>query len=112
MGIKKQEQQSQLIENILLNKDVLKLEWQSIRKQFIEIYPNFYIEFIKNGIQLSISEERFLLLEKIGLSTKNIATVLGVYPESIHKNRYRLRKKINNTSINSTKYFNETNNNY
>ncbi|MEZ4827610.1 MAG: LuxR C-terminal-related transcriptional regulator [Bacteroidia bacterium] len=36
-----------------------------------------------------------ITLMKMNLSTKEIATILNITPESVNKARYRLRKKLN-----------------
>ena len=45
--------------------------------------------------QLSVQERRLLLLLRIGLSSKEIATLLNISPKSVEISRYRLRKKLN-----------------
>lgn len=93
--IKKPITSAYLLENLLLKKILVKNDWETIQFQFNQIYPLFFIEFIKNRIQLTTGEEQLLALEKLGLKNKTIANLLGVLPESIHKSRYRLKKKIN-----------------
>jgi len=92
---------SDLLENLFLNKVSVKKDWVLIQNQFNKIYPTFFIDFLKKGIQLSTTEERYLLLEKIGMNTQHIASALEVLPESVYTLRYRLRKKINKSPINS-----------
>jgi DNA-binding CsgD family transcriptional regulator len=43
---------------------------------------------------LTHAEERIYALEKLNVSTGQIAWMLGISPESVRKTRYRLRKKI------------------
>ena len=90
-----------LLENIFLNKVSVKKDWVLIQNQFNKIHPTFFIDFLKKGIQLSSAEERYLLLDKIGMNTQHIATALEVLPESVYTLRYRLRKKINKFPINT-----------
>jgi len=85
-----------LLEDLLLKRVHIKNDWDSIQQHFNKSYPLFFIEFIKNGIQLTTAEEQFLVLEKLGLNTKKIANLLKVLPESVHKSRYRLKKKLSN----------------
>lgn len=87
---------SELIEAILATNILIKENWLVIKKQFNAIYPDFFIAYLKKGIQLSTTEERYLLLDKIGMNTQNIADLLQVQPESVYTMRYRLRKKLNN----------------
>lgn len=94
MELKKPLKTDDLLEDLLLKKVTIYDNWETIRQRFNENYPLFFIEFIKKGIQLTTPEEQLLILEKIGLNIKNIAMLLKVLPESVHKRRYRLNKKI------------------
>jgi DNA-binding CsgD family transcriptional regulator len=95
----KQIQQSDLLEDIYLNKVSVKKDWNLIKNRFNVLYPSFYIDFLKKGIRLSATEERYLLLEKIGMTATYIASALGILPESVHKLKYRLNKKINSFQV-------------
>lgn len=88
-----------LFGDIVLHKISIKENWLEIKYRFDCIYPSFFMEFYNSGIQLTTSEERFLLLEKIGINPKNIAQILEVLPESIYTLKYRLQKKIKSQNL-------------
>jgi DNA-binding CsgD family transcriptional regulator len=66
---------------------------------FTEKFENLHHDFIaklKNDYpELTIKEIKFLSFLKIGLSTKQVASIQNVTPAAVHKMRYRIKKKIN-----------------
>ena len=70
-------------------------EWNQFQIYFNDIHPGFTSELIKKAAsKLSASELRLAMLVRLNLSSKEIATILRVTPDSIRVARYRLRKKL------------------
>lgn len=70
-------------------------EWDEFMQFFEDIHP----EFIKNiseasDSKLTSTELRLAMLLRLNLSSKEIASVLRVTPDSVRVARYRLRKKL------------------
>ena len=65
-----------------------------IKKQ---INTSFYDSLNKKHDNLSRNELKLCALIKLNFSSKEMADILGVSPDSINKARYRLRKKLNLT---------------
>ncbi|WP_417884858.1 tetratricopeptide repeat protein [Zunongwangia sp.] len=70
-------------------------EWDEFLSFFQEIHP----QFIKNlseisNSKLSSTELRLAMLLRLNLSSKEIAAILRVTPDSVRVARYRLRKKL------------------
>lgn len=82
--------------NKLLEKAILTDEsWLEFKKAFIESHPDF-LEKLQNEIPtLTQAEIRYIVLLKLGLDTKEIASILGIQPSSIRIYKHRIRKKIN-----------------
>jgi DNA-binding CsgD family transcriptional regulator len=70
-------------------------DWEKFKAQFELHYPEFYIRLHERLPLLTPSEIRLITLLKLQLSTKAMAAILGVSPQSIIKTRYRLKKKLN-----------------
>ena len=70
-------------------------DWHDFKQKFTAVYPLFFSRLEKQGFQLTKSEKRLVALEKLGLSSNEIANLLGISFDSVNTNRYRLRKKIN-----------------
>lgn len=70
-------------------------DWDKYQILFTEAYPNF-ITSLKNTFEnLTPSELRCLCLEKLKLSNKEMALVLGVSSNSVMVTKHRIRKKLN-----------------
>ena len=70
-------------------------DWDKYQILFKEAYPNF-ITSLKNTYEnLTPSELRCLCLEKLKLSNKEMALVLGVSSNSVMVTKHRIRKKLN-----------------
>lgn len=69
-------------------------DWSSFKEHFEKAYPS-YISKVRN-IHSSIteSEERLFLCIKLGLRTKETASMLGISDDSVKKGRNRLRKRL------------------
>ncbi|MCF6365665.1 MAG: tetratricopeptide repeat protein [Bacteroidales bacterium] len=59
------------------------------------INSNFYYKLKNTYPDISENEQRLASLLKIGLSSKEIASILHITSKSVDTNRYRLRKKLN-----------------
>ncbi len=80
---------------ILTNED-----WNEFKKQFESAYPHFLVELKENHSELSQAELRYLCLAKLGLTSSEIASALGVSPASLRVTKHRIKKKINDESDN------------
>lgn len=70
-------------------------EWDEFMGFFKDIHPDFFKKL--SGIsrdKLSSAELRLAMLLRLNLSSKEIAPVLRVTPDSVRVARYRLRKKL------------------
>lgn len=70
-------------------------EWTELMGYFGKIHPNFF-EHLKSEVntELSASELRLCMLLRLNLSSKEIASILHITPDSVRIARYRLRKKL------------------
>jgi len=70
-------------------------EWEQFMGLFDEIHPDFTQKLNQAALQkLSATELRLCLLLRLDLSSKEIASVLRITPDSVRVARYRLRKKL------------------
>jgi len=70
-------------------------EWEQFMGLFDEIHPDFTRKLNQAALQkLSATELRLCLLLRLDLSSKEIASVLRITPDSVRVARYRLRKKL------------------
>jgi DNA-binding CsgD family transcriptional regulator len=62
---------------------------------FLEIHPHFYSKLYQACPLLSASEYKLAAMLHLGLSSKQIASITSVTPESVDVARSRLRKRLN-----------------
>lgn len=69
--------------------------WEAFIEQFISLNPDFYKLFKSKHPDLSKGELRLAALLRMGLTSKDIASMLNISEPGMKKARYRLRKKMN-----------------
>ena len=68
--------------------------WEAFRLQFEQIHPDFIKKLLAHTPKLNNNDIRFASYLKLNLSTTEIAEIMSVAPGSIHKAKYRLKKKL------------------
>ena len=69
--------------------------WEQFVGHFVQVAPHFFENLKKYCPHLTPNETKLCAYIRIGLSSKQIAQLLNLSQESVNKNRYRLRKKLN-----------------
>ena len=69
-------------------------EWDDFQLAYSRVHPDFVKTFKEKYPDVSEGDVRLALYLSAGLSTKQIAQAMRVQPESIKKNRQRLRKRM------------------
>jgi len=80
---------SNISQNLYLEKDR-----QEFQAHVDKIHQAFFHKLDKKFPDLSKNDKRLCSLLAIDLSSKDIATIINISPESVKKSRYRLRKKL------------------
>lgn len=88
-----EEAQIAKIHKILQSNIVTDEDWENFKKAFEDIYPGFFSRLRFRHPTITVSELRLSALIKLNLSNKEVATMLGISPESVKTSRYRLKKK-------------------
>lgn len=78
-------------------------EWEHFQDSFNQVHDDFSIRIKKDFPELTHSEIRLCALIRMSIPSKDIATILGITPESLRVSRYRLKKKLNSDSVNNLK---------
>jgi len=79
--------------------------WQRFETSFKSVHEEFYKNLIEDFPNLTPNELKLCAFLKMGLNTKDIASILYLSPDSVKVNRYRLRKKLNLNSDESLQSF-------
>ncbi|WOD43791.1 tetratricopeptide repeat protein [Hwangdonia lutea] len=70
-------------------------DWEIFKSYFSEVHNNFDIKLKEIYADITEKEIRLASFLRMNLSTKEIASMLNVLPESVLKSKYRLKKKLN-----------------
>ena len=82
--------------NDLMNSTILtEQNWIDFKHAFEEVNSGYILELNNKMPGLTEAELRYLLLRKMDLTPKQIASMLGVSPDTIRQYKYRIRKKFN-----------------
>jgi hypothetical protein len=86
---------SQYLEQLTGSTILMEGDWQRFRSVFEKVYPEFIAEQKALYPGLTPGELRYLVLEKLQLSTREMARMLGVSDNTVRQKRARLRRKGN-----------------
>ncbi|MDF9796438.1 DNA-binding CsgD family transcriptional regulator [Catalinimonas alkaloidigena] len=81
-----------LVKSIDLNSS---RNWEEFEVRFMAVNEGFYQRLSEKFPSLSQNDQKICALIKLNFSSKDMAKLLGISIESVHTNRYRLRKKLN-----------------
>ena len=70
-------------------------DWEVFKSYFSEVHNNFDNKIKLIAQDISEKEIRLASFLRMNLSTKEIASMLNVLPDSVLKSKYRLKKKLN-----------------
>jgi len=79
--------------------------WSDFIKNFNLLHSHYVDNIIKKHPDLTSNEVRLICFILSGLSSKEIAGIFSVEPESVKKARYRLKKKLNRTEEENLSFY-------
>lgn len=80
----------------LLNASLLTdAQWEQFRVMFDKVHHGFLQRLREKLPMLSPADTRYIVLNKLQMTPKEMAAMLGVRPDAIRLYRHRLRKKLN-----------------
>lgn len=85
--------QAEKLDKVLQINILTEEDWGNFKKAFEDIYPGFFSQLRYQYPKLTMAELRLSALIKVNLNAKEIASILGISPESVKTSRYRLKKK-------------------
>ncbi len=69
--------------------------WDDFRNIFEQLHESFFEKVRRYCEDLTANDLRLIALIKMNMNSMDMATLLGISPDSLRVNRYRLRKKLN-----------------
>jgi DNA-binding CsgD family transcriptional regulator len=92
--LKTQEQQ-QLIEELSRQSILTEEDWLNFKALFEKLYAGFFEKINKHVNNITQAEQRMAALTLLHLTTKQMAAVLGISPNSVIKAKQRMRQRFN-----------------
>ena len=83
-----------IIENVSSVRILTDQDWEEFKQLFDGVHRGLLDRLLLKHDNLTLAEQRLFLLMKLSMSTKEMANILGVSPDSVKKGRYRLKKKL------------------
>jgi DNA-binding CsgD family transcriptional regulator len=69
-------------------------DWENFNRHFEQVHQGFYSKLKKENQSLTSNDLRLSAMLRMNLSSKEVAAIMNVSPDSVKKARYRLRKKL------------------
>ncbi len=69
-------------------------DWENFNRHFEQVHHGFYSKLKEEHETLTSYDLRLSAMLRMNLSSKEVAAIMNVTPESVKKARYRLRKKL------------------
>ncbi|MBQ0786895.1 MAG: hypothetical protein KBT69_05310, partial [Oceanihabitans sp.] len=97
------EEFSNIISECVANK--MSFNWEELKLTFEKVHSEFYSNLLKKHPDLSSNEKKICAFLKLGMNTKDIASVTNKIERTVITARSRLRKKMNlDKSVNLENY--------
>ncbi len=69
-------------------------DWLKFKSLFEKIYPSFFHKLKESSTDITVAEKRMAALTRLQLTSKQMAAMLGISVDSVHKTRQRLRQRL------------------
>jgi hypothetical protein len=69
-------------------------DWNKFKSLFEKIYPGFFISLKEKFPDITLAEQRMAAFTRLQLTAKQMASMLGISVDSVHKTRQRLRQRL------------------
>lgn len=73
-------------------------EWEEFRSYFEAVHPSFYKNLKRKAPNMTFNEQKICAYIRLGMTTKEIASITFRQIRSIESTRFRIRKKLNLTA--------------
>ena len=81
-------------------------DWDRFKELFEKMYPMFFQRLKTTSPDITVAEQRMAALTRLRLTTRQMASMQGISPDSVHKTRQRLRLRIGvSAETNLEEYF-------
>lgn len=81
-------------DELLKHRILTEQDWEEYKNRFTALYPGFFSSLKLSAIPFTEAEIRLLALIKLNLNGKEIASIIGISPQSVRVSKARLKKKL------------------
>lgn len=81
---------TELSQQTILTED----DWIKFKTLFEKIHPLFFQQLKQKAADITLAEQRMAALTRLQLTSKQMAAMLGISVDSVHKTRQRLRQRL------------------
>ena len=86
-------EEQQLISELSHQTILTENDWDNFKSLFEKIFPMFFQRLKIIVAEITVAEQRMAALSRIQLTTRQMASMLGISVDSVHKTKQRLRKR-------------------
>jgi len=87
-------EQQQLLEELSHQTILTEEDWEKFKRLFERLHPGFFNHLKEQTPGITVAELRMAALTRLRLTTKEMASLLGISVDSVHKTRQRLRQRL------------------
>ena len=88
-------EEHQIIEDLSHQTILTEDDWLKFKTLFEKTHPSFFTKLKEQANDITVAEQRMAALTRLHLTTKQMAAVLGISPNSVIKAKQRLRQRFN-----------------
>jgi tetratricopeptide (TPR) repeat protein len=87
-------EQQQLMEQLFQLTILTEEDWKKFKSAFEKLHPGFFNRLKQKAPGITLAEQRMAALTRLQLSSREMASMLGISVDSVHKTRQRLRQRL------------------
>lgn len=88
------DQDQRKLDNLLQSHLMTEENWRNFKSEFQREHPGFYDHLIQNFPEITDSNLRIILLQKLGFTNTEISGLLGITVDAVKKSKQRLKRKL------------------
>lgn len=88
------EEQYHVVDEITHHTILTEAEWEHFKSLFERVHPGFFNRLKQKAHDVTIAEQRMAALTRLNLTVRQMASMLGISVDSVHKTRQRLRQRL------------------
>jgi DNA-binding CsgD family transcriptional regulator len=91
-------EQHEVIEALSHQTILTEADWDNFKHLFEKVYPGFFMHIKEKAADITLAEQRMAALTRLNLTSRHMASMLGISVDSVHKTKQRLRQRLHITA--------------